>query len=145
MTPPLSHLPAQVPLQNPIKTEQEWAASENNNACEAVHAKRKSDSRQLVNDLQAPIGEVDQYACYEDFNQEKDEFDLNNYISNFREGQFNCNICGHVSSRKGDLRKHVENKHFPGLFEYSCDQCGRKFNTMSKYNNHRFRHHSNMM
>ena len=59
MTPPLSRLPAQVHLQNPIKTEQEWAASENNNACEAVHAKRKSDSRQLVNDLQAPILEAD--------------------------------------------------------------------------------------
>ena len=148
--PPLSQSLAQVRFQIPSKTEQEWFESENNNAGGAVHAKGESKSSQLVNNSQAPGEVVDQYAGYEDLNQERgDGFDLNQYIEKINEGvnfgQFNCNICGKVSERKDVLQKHVENKHFPGLFEYSCDQCGRKFNTMSKYNNHRFRHHSNMM
>ena len=78
----------------------------------------------------------------------KAEVDLNNYIEKIREGanfgQFRCNICGHVSSSKTNLRRHVESQHFPGLFEYSCDQCEKNFNTMTKYRNHRRRHHSNM-
>jgi len=143
--PPLPKNSAQACLQTPIKTEQEWSASENNNnSGGAVHAKRKSEPNHLVNNLQAPVEEVDQYAGYEDFNQDGgDEVDLNNYIAKISEGQFKCNICGQVSSRKGDLRKHVENKHFPGLFEYSCDQCEKKFNTKNKYYIHRSRHNSN--
>ena len=76
----------------------------------------------------------------------KAEFDLNNYIEKIREGanfgQFRCNICGHVSSSKTNLRRHVESQHFPGL--YSCDQCEQKFNTMRKYRKHRNSRHSNI-
>ena len=101
-----------------------------------------------MNTSQAPVEKVDQNADYEDFNQESGEdFDLNNYIAKISEGenfgQFKCNICGHVSSRKFNLQLHVESKHFPGLVEYSCDQCEKKFNTMAKYNHHRSYHHSN--
>ena len=125
-------------------SEQEWSASEDKNADESVHAKMESDSSQLVN---TPV-EVDQYAGHEDFSQEKGEgFDLNNYIEKISEGpnfgQFKCNICGYVSSQKANLRRHIESKHFPGLFEYSCDQCEKNFNTMTKYRNHQRRHHSN--
>ena len=142
---PLPQNSAQACLQTPIKTEQEWSqsASENNNADEAAYAKGESESSQLVKNLQVPVGEVAQYMGYEGINQERgDEFDLNNYIEKISEGHFKCNICGHVSTRQ-ILRRHVENKHFPGMFEYPCDQCEEKFNTMDKYQNHRKRHRSN--
>ena len=113
-----------------------------------MHVKRESESTQLLNNLQGPVDEVDQYAGYEDFNQERgDEFDLNNYIEkvsggvNF--GQFKCKICGNMSATKYSLQQHVENKHFPGLFEYPCDQCEKKLNTKAKYYKHRSRHHFN--
>ena len=148
--PPLSQSATAVTLETPLKTEQEWlwSASENKNADEAVPDKRESESSQLVNTSKASVEEVDRYAVYEDFSQEKGEgFDLNNYIEKISEGanfgQFKCNICGYVSSQKANLRRHIESKHFPGLFEYSCDQCEKNFNTMTKYRNHQRRHHSN--
>ena len=144
--PLLPQSPAQVGLQNPMKTEQEWSqsASENNNADGALHVKGQSESSQLVNTSQAIDEEVDQYAGYQDFNQEREQdFDLNNYIEKIGVGVLRCNICGHVSSYRANLKKHVESKHFPGVFEYSCDQCEKKFNTMEKYIGHCKRHHSN--
>ena len=148
--PPLSQSATAVTLETPLKTEQEWlwSASENKNADEAVPDKRESESSQFVNTSKASVEEVDQYAGYEDVCQEKGEgFDLNNYIEKISEGanfgQFKCNICGYVSSQKANLRRHIESKHFPGLFEYSCDQCEKNFNTMTKYRNHQRRHHSN--
>ena len=151
--PPLPQSAAQVSLKTPSRTKHEWPlpASENNHAVGAVHivhAKREPESSQLMNTSQAPVEEVDQYAGYEDFSQERgNDFDLNNYLEKIGEGvnfgKFKCNICGHVSSQKIHGQKHVESKHFPGLFEYSCDQCEKKFNTMSKYRNHRNSHHSN--
>ena len=65
------------------------------------------------------------------------EFDLNNYIQNIKEGvnfgKFKCSICGHVSSRKQAAQKHVESKHFPRMFEYPCGLCEKKFNTKNSY------------
>ena len=151
--PTVLHSPTQsaapVSLQTPLKTEQDGSASENRNANGAVLAKRESESSpQLVNTLQAPGEEVDQYAGYEDFSQERGEkFDLSNHIEKISEGtnlgQFKCNICGYVSSQKYNLQRHLENVHFPGMVEYSCDQCERKFNSKSKYYKHRSLYHSN--
>ena len=50
--PLLPQSPAQVGLQNPIKTEQEWSQSENNNADGAVDVKAQSESSQLENTSQ---------------------------------------------------------------------------------------------
>ena len=102
----------------------------------------------LVNTSEAPVEVVDQNVGYEDFRQEKgDDFDLNNHIEKISKGanfgQFKCKICGYVSSQKCNLQRHLESKHFPGLFQYSCDLCEKNFNTMTKYHNHRRHHHSN--
>ena len=147
--PPPLQLPTQVRLQTLPQTEQKWPASssesENNsyNADGAVYVKRESESGQLMNTSQAPVEEVDQDAGYEDSSQEGGEgFDLNNYTEKISEG-VKCKICGHVSSRKQGAQKHVESKHFPGLFEYTCALCEKKFNTYNKYNQHRSRHHFN--
>ena len=122
-----------------------WPASafENNNSGGTVHVKRESESDLLMDTSQAPVEKVDQNAGYEDFSQ---EFDLNNYIQNIKEGvnfgKFKCSICGHVSSRMTNLQSHVGSKHFPGQF--SCDQCEEKFNNMKNYCNHLSSRHSNM-
>jgi len=35
-----------------------------------------------------------------------------------------CNICQMYRKRqKSDVRNHIESKHFPNMFSYSCDQC----------------------
>ena len=105
-----------------------------------AYVKRESESRQFMNTSQGPIEEADRFAGYE---ERIVGFDLNRYIEKVNFEQFKCNICGYVSSKKDHVRMHVENKHFPGLVEYSCDQCEKNFNTMTKYRNHRNYHHSN--
>ena len=96
-----------------------------------------------------PVEEADHYAGHKEFNQEKRDggvneekgegFDLNNYIEKISDGanigKFQCNICGYVASVY-NVKRHVESKHFPGVFEYSCDQCEENFNTKSKLQNH---------
>jgi len=146
---PLPRSAAQVSQQTPLKTKHEWSAPENRNADGAVPAKRESESSQSENTSQPSVEEVDRYAGYENFKQEKGEkFDFKNHIERISEGvnigQFKCNLCGYVSSQKSNLPRHMESKHFPGLFEYSCDQCEMNFNTMTKFRNHRRRRHSNM-
>jgi len=146
--PVLPRLAAQVSLKTSLKTEQVWSTSENENAGRAVPDERESESSQLVNTSEAPVEVVDQNVGYEDFRQEKgDDFDLNNHIEKISNGvnfgQFKCKICGNVSSQKCNLQRHLESKHFPGLFQYSCDLCEKTFNTKTKYHNHRRLHHSN--
>ena len=137
-------------LQTLPQNEQKWPtpASENNNAVGAAFAQtqRELDSSQLVNTPQAPVEEVEN-AGFEDFSQEMGEgVDLNNHFERISDGvncgHFKCKICGYVSLKKFNLQRHVEDKHYPGLFEYSCDQCEKKFITLTKYNSHRYYHHS---
>ena len=54
-----------------------------------------------------------------------------------RKGEFKCKICGKISFRWFKSLCHVESKHFPGLYEYSCDRCNKKFDTYKKLENHR--------
>ena len=49
-----------------------------------------------------------------------------------------CTICGKQGSDRGNLRKHVENIHFPGLLVYTCKHCGLTFdkrNSLYKHTN----------
>ena len=52
-------------------------------------------------------------------------------------GKFQCSLCGKISNQKKDAFSHVENIHFPGSYEYECDQCGEKFDTKNKVYQHR--------
>ena len=73
------------------------------------------------------------------------EFDLHAYSCRVSEGEnkgkFQCSLCGKISGKKGDAFLHVESIHFPGSYEYECDQCGEKFDTKAKLGNHRSRVH----
>ena len=59
-------------------------------------------------------------------------------VSHLEAGQkaFKCTICGKVSAHKTNLRKHVENIHFPGLFTYTCKYCPETFPTKNLLNHH---------
>ena len=48
-----------------------------------------------------------------------------------------CKPCGKRSSRKSDMRKHVE-IHIEGL-SFGCQLCGQTFRLRIKFNNHKTR------
>ena len=157
--PPLVQSVSQVPLQNLSETRLDCSngrlAYANNNDG-TVNVKMEPESSSPV-----PVEEADHYAGYEEFDHEMrdggvneeigEQFDLNNYIEKISDGanigKFKCNICGYVSSRKGtrvDVKRHLKSIHFPGVFEYSCDQCEKNFDIYNKLRKHRQDHHSNM-
>ena len=67
--------------------------------------------------------------------------DLHAYSKKLTEGEnkgkFQCSLCGKISNRKEFAFRHVENIHFPGSYEYECNQCGEKFDTKNKVYQHR--------
>ena len=69
--------------------------------------------------------------------------DFNKYvIKNTQDGKYHCTICNEYSHAGITLaRNHVESKHFPGTFTYSCDICDEIFTTRINANNHKARKH----
>jgi len=58
-----------------------------------------------------------------------------------------CTICGKTGNDRGNLRKHIENVHFPGIFSYQCRHCppdSAVFPTRTKLNNHISTMHKNI-
>ena len=51
------------------------------------------------------------------------------YVLNLEDGRKGgrCSVCGKEFSDRSSARKHVENIHFPGSFNYSCKFCGETF------------------
>ena len=49
--------------------------------------------------------------------------DFDQYIT--KEGVYCvCTICGNVKNKSiTNVRCHIESKHFPGTFKYTCDYC----------------------
>jgi len=70
--------------------------------------------------------------------------DFDNFIEKEPEdtGYF-CSICLAFRKRgKADVRNHVESKHFPNTFTYSCDMCGLTVGTNTALKRHMQRVHS---
>jgi len=70
---------------------------------------------------------------------------LYDYIASHPEAgpkAFKCIICGKTSDHKTNLRKHVENIHFPGTFTYPCKYCSEIFTTRNFLNMHVSKIHS---
>jgi len=65
--------------------------------------------------------------------------DLYRYIDNYEDEYlrgYQCKLCGRTAKDKGNLRKHVENIHFPGQYENPCKICDKSFTTRNKLNHH---------
>ena len=59
--------------------------------------------------------------------------------------KFYCTLCENFSHIvKTHARNHVESKHYPNAFSYSCDQCEETFTTKTNLNAHRTRKHKQM-
>ena len=64
---------------------------------------------------------------------------LVNITQNLTTGQksFQCGLCGHTASQKGNLKRHIEEKHLPKSTVFKCTICGsianRKYNLKSHY------------
>ena len=55
-----------------------------------------------------------------------------------------CTLCGKVSQDRSNIRKHVENIHFPNSFLYSCKYCGKTFNARNNMYVHVSTYHRDM-
>ena len=71
--------------------------------------------------------------------------DLKSYISkDDLSGQHTCVICNYANRNAGNVRNHVESRHFPNMFEYTCKLCGDVFGTKTQLNNHLARSHKKL-
>ena len=53
-----------------------------------------------------------------------------------------CTMCGKEGNDRGNLRKHVENIHFPGTFIYTCRMCGEACFSRNNLNHHMSKNHA---
>jgi len=75
--------------------------------------------------------------------QVKDPSDLNQYVSyDPTEEKYFCQICGNFTFRsRYNVRNHVEAVHFPNVFSYSCDFCGKAVGSKNALSIHMTRMH----
>ena len=64
------------------------------------------------------------------------------YVLEQNHGQHACGICyGFSHASKNNVRNHVEAKHYPNAFSYSCDYCGQQMKNKNCLNAHISRNH----
>jgi len=81
-----------------------------------------------------------------DNNKGSDPKQLNDYMAKYPDGgpkAHICKLCGKVCSDKSNIRKHVENIHFPGVFVHTCKHCNQTFNTRNLLYMHISKVHKN--
>jgi len=52
-----------------------------------------------------------------------------------------CTLCGKTGTDRSNLKKHIENIHFPGIISYTCKYCSEVFLTRNNLNHHISKHH----
>ena len=67
--------------------------------------------------------------------------DLDKYILTSENGSFYCGICHQAMNQKGNLRQHIEAKHFPNGFSYKCSECTLVLGSRKALYNHKQRNH----
>ena len=68
--------------------------------------------------------------------------DLDQYIQrNVDNGRCVCLICSYSYPQFQNVKNHVESKHFPNSFTYSCPYCSKVFGTNQAYMTHKSRYH----
>jgi len=75
--------------------------------------------------------------------QLQDPSELLQFVAKDPEDQkYHCTLCRGFSHKViSCTRNHVESKHYPNIFTYSCDQCQDVFPTSTKLSTHRTRKH----
>ena len=67
--------------------------------------------------------------------------DFIQYVLRNGDGSHSCTLCEHKQKLMFDVRNHVESKHFPNTFTYSCEFCAMSFGTRSAYLGHKKKFH----
>ena len=49
---------------------------------------------------------------------------------------FECSICQKRFIRRMAVRNHAESIHFPNMFRYTCQHCGKEMKSRSSLNYH---------
>lgn len=60
--------------------------------------------------------------------------------SHNKKGSFKCEICTLPFKGKVYLRKHMKNNHSEALPDHTCNECGAKFNSTNKFEQHMTAH-----
>ena len=55
--------------------------------------------------------------------------------------KFMCCVCQQTGLNRRDVRNHVESRHFPDAFTYTCELCSRVMKTKKALNNHKYTKH----
>lgn len=73
------------------------------------------------------------HSDYPDFTASED-FDV--YVA--REGPLRvCSLCGVFKNRTiTNVRNHIESKHFPGIFNYTCTICNKVLGSKTSFRDH---------
>jgi len=136
----------QTNAQHSSQTEQENSTYMNNNR--VVHVKVESkdtitaaEPEQEQNDVES-LNHIEDDEMQDSLGYGGVENDLHGYFSKVSVGQYQCNLCGKISSKRNHAFLHVEAIHFPGRNEYECDQCGKKLKSKHMWYHHRSKVHS---
>ena len=93
------------------------------------HNQRYHKDKLVVTNVWYLLGQI---TCPEDFQK---------FIHRDQNGKYGCTLCSHNVSSLKDVKNHVESKHFPNTFSYSCPLCDKIFGTNSAYTTHKVRYH----
>jgi hypothetical protein len=70
--------------------------------------------------------------------------DLFKFVERDEIGPF-CGICRIFRHKSNsNVRNHVESKHFPFKFVYTCEVCGKQVKTKASLSTHKSEQHRNM-
>jgi len=68
--------------------------------------------------------------------------DFKQFIRKGEMGNSFCGICFNFTNKTStNVKFHIESKHFPNMFTYTCEECEMTFGTNTGLNIHRRRHH----
>ena len=66
--------------------------------------------------------------------------DFDKYIAHDGGSSYSCKMCPYRQNGIGHIRNHIESKHFPNTFTYSCSHCDKVLNSNNAFNWHKRQH-----
>ena len=79
------------------------------------------------------------YYCLDENEQRLDAL-AHNYLEKIGI-YYICTLCSQKCRDRSAAKLHLESKHFPTENGYSCDICGKQFNTKNAFNTHKSYQH----
>jgi len=131
--------------QPPIHTTQALATPEEQTMQTMVYQEEGyEDYGQYEEDQEYQGGMVEQDMAMEG-SKGVDPADLLQYIvKDTASGILSCSLCSHFSHRsRANVRNHIESKHFPNTFVYTCPTCAKECPSHQSLLKHKSLFHKN--